>query len=32
MFKYLFTTGTTALIGLSLMTLGWLDHATYYVA
>lgn len=32
MFRWMLTTGTTAAIGLALMTLAWLDNATYYVA
>jgi len=32
MFKFMWTTSTTALIGLGLMTLAYLDQATYFVA
>ena len=32
MFKFLLTTSTTAAIGLALMTLAYLDQATYFVA
>lgn len=32
MFKFLLTTSSTAVIGLSLMALAWLDQATYFVA
>lgn len=32
MFRWILTTSTTAVIGLALMTLAYLDNATYYVA
>lgn len=32
MFRWLLTTSSTAVIGLALMTLSYLDHATYFVA
>lgn len=32
MFRWMLTTGSTAAIGLALMTLAYLDQATYFVA
>lgn len=32
MFKFMWTTSTTALVGLALMTVSYLDNATYFVA
>lgn len=32
MFRWMFTTSLTALIGLSLMTMAYLDNASYFVA
>ena len=32
MFRWMLTTSTTAVIGLALMTLAYLDNATYFVA
>lgn len=32
MFRWILTTSTTAVIGLGLMTLAYLDQATYFVA